>query len=481
MDRHGVAVDVNDISKVYRLWNTPKDRLVYSLTQAFSSKLFRMGHDQQKNYRDFFALKNVSLTIRKGESWGFVGVNGSGKSTLLKILSGNLRPSSGRVTVNGRIVILDYSNGFNTDFTGKENIYTKATLLGLTRKQINARYKSIVDFAELEDFIDQPVKKYSSGMIARLGFAIIAHVDADIIIADEALTVGDAFFLQKCMKFIKNFIEQGTFIFVSHSTSDVLSLCQKVVWLEQGTVKSTGSSKVVVNAYLKSQNPKPDSKTTMNDSESQPSNLDDDVNVMQPITLGPTSGEKIEGFCSDKQKRTNPPSPLPIMQHWPIPKFETNIAIDKERASILELNLQDENGATCTYFKGGELVALLIKARSIGKLYSPVVGFQVLDRLGQTCFEGSSYLTIQHQPFTVETETLFGSRIVFRMPLLSPGSYVIRAFVAQVASENSEVTMLSKIDSSLAFYLVTAGKRHGLIGTPMQSIRFKCQGIDASI
>ena len=171
------------------------------------SKKFKL-----KKGREFYALNNISFEIKKGESMGFVGVNGSGKSTLLKIISGNLRPSSGFVEVNGKVVILDYSSGFHGELTGRENIFIKASILGLTKKQINECYDSIVEFAEIGDFINQPVKIYSSGMTSRLGFAIIAHVNADIIITDEALAVGDIFFVQKCMRFIREFLKKGNFL-----------------------------------------------------------------------------------------------------------------------------------------------------------------------------------------------------------------------------------------------------------------------------
>src|SRR5713101_5422824 len=200
------VVQVKDVSKSYGMWSSPRARLAHPILNAVR-RVFPVSRIGLKNleqrtrhmYREFHALQDISFEIMKGESWGFIGVNGSGKSTLLKIISGNLRPTKGSVEVEGKVAILDYGSGINGEFTGRENVYLKASILGLTRKQVDERFDSIAAFADIGEFMDQPVKTYSSGMGARLGFAIMAHVDADIMITDEALAVGDAFFVQKCM------------------------------------------------------------------------------------------------------------------------------------------------------------------------------------------------------------------------------------------------------------------------------------------
>ena len=254
MSADAVAVRVEHLSKVYQLWDSPRDRLLHPLRRAAGALPGRGSRAGRvpAGYREFRALDDVSFEIRKGESWGFVGVNGSGKSTLLKIISGNIRPSAGRVEVDGKVAILDYGSGFNTDFTGRENIYVKGALLGLSRRQIDERFDAIAAFADIGEFLDQPVKTYSTGMGARLGFAIMAHVDADTLITDEALGVGDAFFVQKCMRHIRGFLERGTFLFVSHSINDVMSLCDHAVWLQQGRIARIGEAGEVCRAYMAS-------------------------------------------------------------------------------------------------------------------------------------------------------------------------------------------------------------------------------------
>jgi lipopolysaccharide transport system ATP-binding protein len=210
-----IAIEINSISKCYHIYERPSDRL--------KQMMFRGA---RKFYREFHALNGVDITIRKGETIGIVGLNGSGKSTLLQIICGTLSQTQGDVSVSGRIAaLLELGAGFNPEFSGVENVYMAASLYGLTKAEVDERFKLIADFADIGDQINQPVKTYSSGMYVRLAFAVIAHVDADILIIDEALAVGDAVFTQKCMRFIRKFKETGTLLFVSHDMGSVLSLC----------------------------------------------------------------------------------------------------------------------------------------------------------------------------------------------------------------------------------------------------------------
>ena len=189
------VIQVEHITKIFRIYNTPKDRI-----KEFLANLPRRvaGAKRIKKHKEFYSLNDVSLTINKGETIGIIGANGAGKSTLLQIICGTLSPTNGNVTVNGRVAaLLELGAGFNPDFTGRENIFISASIMGLTDEQIKERFDSIVEFSEIGEFIEQPVKTYSSGMFVRLAFSIIAHVDADILIVDEALSVGDAFFVQK--------------------------------------------------------------------------------------------------------------------------------------------------------------------------------------------------------------------------------------------------------------------------------------------
>jgi lipopolysaccharide transport system ATP-binding protein len=205
-----VAISVRGVSKCYQIYAKPEHRLKQAVWPRLQRLLGRKG---ERYYREFWALRDVSFELRKGETLGVIGKNGSGKSTLLQIICGTLTPTGGEIRVAGRVAaLLELGSGFNPDFTGRENIYMNGAVLGLTREQIDARFDDIVAFADIGDFIGQPVKTYSSGMYVRLAFAVIAHADADILVIDEALSVGDVFFSQKCMRFLRTFQENGTVI-----------------------------------------------------------------------------------------------------------------------------------------------------------------------------------------------------------------------------------------------------------------------------
>ena len=202
-------------------------------------------------FQEFFALKHICLDVKKGESWGFVGRNGSGKSTLLKLVTGILSPYEGTVTVSGTVApLLELSAGFDSELTGRENILMNGLILGMTEQQVQEKFDDIVQFSELEQFLDVPVKNYSSGMKSRLGFAVATSARADILIADEVLSTGDRKFQQKCEARMRNLLDGGTtLLFVSHSADAVRRMCGKAMWLDHGEIQMTGSAEEVVSAY----------------------------------------------------------------------------------------------------------------------------------------------------------------------------------------------------------------------------------------
>lgn len=202
-------------------------------------------------FQEFFALKDIDLTVRKGESWGFVGKNGSGKSTLLKLVTGILKPYRGRVIVNGQVApLLELGAGFDAELTGRENIMMNGLILGMSKADLTARFDEIVAFSELEQFLDVPLKNYSSGMKSRLGFAIATSSKPDILIADEVLSAGDRVFQAKCEARMQELLSGGTtLLYVSHSPGAVRKLCSKAMWLHNGTARMVGSADEVVEAY----------------------------------------------------------------------------------------------------------------------------------------------------------------------------------------------------------------------------------------
>ena len=235
------AIKVSHLTKVYKLYEKPIDRLKESL------------HPLKKKYhKDFYALNDVSFEIKKGETVGIIGKNGAGKSTLLKIITGVLTPSSGHVHVNGRIAsLLELGAGFNPEYTGIENIYLQGTLMGYSHSEMESKIDEILVFADIGDFVHQPVKSYSSGMFARLAFSVAINVNPDILIVDEALSVGDSMFQHKCTAKMKKMITKGTTIlFVSHSIDQVRALCNKAIWMENGSLKLQGEATELTNLFM---------------------------------------------------------------------------------------------------------------------------------------------------------------------------------------------------------------------------------------
>ncbi|MCP5244941.1 MAG: ABC transporter ATP-binding protein [Burkholderiales bacterium] len=234
------VIRANKLSKCYQLYNQPKDRLKQFLWRG-----------KRKFYRELWALQDIDFSVSEGEVVGIVGNNGSGKSTLLQMVSGTLTPTSGEILVNGRIAaLLELGAGFNPEFTGRENVLMNAAIMGLSQEEISERFESIVDFSGIRDFIDQPVKTYSSGMYVRLAFSVAINVDPDILVIDEALSVGDGAFARKSFDRIMQFRNAGkTILFCSHSIYQVTALCDRAIWLDKGKIAMIGPSSDVTNQY----------------------------------------------------------------------------------------------------------------------------------------------------------------------------------------------------------------------------------------
>ena len=234
------AIEIRNLSKMYKLYNRPLDRLRDSL-----------GLCRKKLYKEHYALRDINFDIGEGECVGIIGTNGSGKSTILKIITGVLSPTSGTVTVNGRIsALLELGAGFNPEYSGLENIYLNGTMLGFSEEEIDARLEDILSFADIGDFVHQPVKTYSSGMFVRLAFAVAINIDPEILVVDEALSVGDVFFQAKCYHKFEEFKKQGkTILFVSHDLGSISKYCDRVILLNQGVMMDEGTPKAMVDMY----------------------------------------------------------------------------------------------------------------------------------------------------------------------------------------------------------------------------------------
>lgn len=263
MSSDEIVIDVKHLSKRYEIYATPRDRLKQLLLPTLLNIFSRLGLrsraiiDQHppRYFREFWALHDVSFQVRRGETVGIVGLNGSGKSTLLQLICSTLTPTSGNVEVKGRVAaLLELGSGFNPDYTGRENVFLNGQILGLSREEIQDRFQAIEAFADIGDFIDQPVKTYSSGMAVRLAFAVAINVEPDILVVDEALAVGDLSFQRKCLRWMEDFaLKRGVLLFVSHSPEQVRRLCTKAIYLHHGMIVGIGHAKEICEKYEKDQ------------------------------------------------------------------------------------------------------------------------------------------------------------------------------------------------------------------------------------
>lgn len=266
-----IVISVENLTKVYKLYNNPKDRLKEALSLT-----------RKKYHQDFHALNDITFKIKKGETIGVIGKNGSGKSTLLKILTGVLSPSQGNVFVTGKIAaLLELGAGFNPEYTGMENIYLQGTILGFSREQMEKKVSLILEFAEIGEYIYQPVRTYSSGMFARLAFAVAINVEPEILIVDEALAVGDVRFQAKCFKKFEELKEQGiTILFVTHDVFSVRNMCDRAIWINQGILLLEGDTSLVTAKYMEYMN----SEGLSLDNIIEESEIGNEVNIKEKVT-----------------------------------------------------------------------------------------------------------------------------------------------------------------------------------------------------
>ncbi|WP_445514597.1 ABC transporter ATP-binding protein [Stenotrophomonas sp. 3(2025)] len=436
-----VVIEVQGVGKSYHMYERPSHRLL----QALAGK-------RRSFYKDFWALRGVSFSIRRGQTVGIVGRNGSGKSTLLQMIAGTLNPTEGHITVKGRVAaLLELGSGFNPEFTGRENVYLNATILGLSRPQIEARMESILAFADIGEFIDQPVRSYSSGMSVRLAFAVIAHVDADILIIDEALAVGDAFFSQKCMRFLREFQKSGTLLFVSHDAAAVTNLCESAVWLQNGQMRLSGTSQEVIEAYMTEQHVVGRRESGADEvvvERKQRRLAGDAPDFRQQALLEAGASNRIALFQFD---------PDNVGQEF-----------GAQGARIIDVALTDEDGAPLGMAEGGELVRLRIRVELVQALDSLIVGFYVKDRLGQRLFGDNSYFACKDAPVGGLPGECIAASFLFRMPVMPSGSYMIDAAVA--SGDQHDHTQQHWIHDALEFRAIDETMRFGLVGLPMLAI-----------
>ena len=431
-----------NLSKSYRLYANPRDRIVESLWRG-----------RRKLYHEFWALNDVSLDLDRGETVGIIGRNGAGKSTLLQLITGTVQPTSGSLEVHGRIAaLLELGAGFNPDFTGRENVHLNAALLGLTPRQIAERYESIVAFAELGEHIGRPVRTYSSGMYMRLAFAVAAHVDADLLIVDEALSVGDAFFAQKCMRFLRAFQEKGSILFVSHDTAAVLGLCDRVVWLDGGRVRAIGPAKPVVEDYLA------DAATAAQGEG------------VAGASMRPAGGDEESGrVAAAVDGRMALINASPFRNDLEIFAFRPDAAgFGRGGAEIAAVRVETDDGRPFSWCVGGEMVTMAVEVVARSAIARPIIGFIVKDRLGQSLFGDNTFVAHQGDAVPLAPGERARARFRFRMPILAVGTYTVAVAVAD--GDPVDHVQHHWIHDALAFTSHASSAATGLIGVPMHEI-----------
>ena len=355
------AIQVQDVSKIYRLYEKPIDRLKESLSLTHKSY-----------HRDFFALSNISFQVKKGETVGIIGTNGSGKSTILKIITGVLTPTTGNVRVSGVIsALLELGAGFNMDYTGIENVYMNGTMMGFTRSQMDEKLPEILEFADIGDFVYQPVKTYSSGMFVRLAFALAINVEPEILIVDEALSVGDVFFQSKCYRRMEEIRKQGTTILmVTHDMGSVIKYCDRVVLLNKGHYVAEGPAGKMVDLYKKIL------ANQMDALEEELAEMNDFSGGMDGQEV--LSGDKKPGLMKDKIS-INP----------------NRTEDGNGKAEIYDLGLFDERGNLTNLLLKGEYFEIKERIRFFDTIQAPIFTYTIKDKKGadltgtNTMFEGA--------------------------------------------------------------------------------------------
>lgn len=395
-----IAISVQNLSKCFRIYENPRDRL-----KQFVMPLARgiAGKANKEYFREFWALKDVSFEIKKGETVGIIGRNGSGKSTLLQMICGTLNPTSGSIQTNGRIAaLLELGSGFNPEFTGRENVYINAAVLGLNKEEVDKRFDDIAAFADIGQFIDQPVKAYSSGMVLRLAFAVQSQVEPDIFVVDEALSVGDAKFQAKCFERLRQLKENGTSILlVTHSSEQIVTHCATAILLNNGIQVEVGEPKRIVNRYMdllfgkeKITNPA----------------------VEELLPKVPTESASIAGYdlslLEDKFSKRN--SYNPHEYRW-----------GDGAATILDYYLVADDESYPSAIRVGQRITLAVSVKFNRDIYRPILGIIIKTKEGVTVY-GVNSETLKCDDFqkpgqsgsVIQVETAFTCR-------LAPGDYFI--------------------------------------------------------
>jgi lipopolysaccharide transport system ATP-binding protein len=379
------SVEFQDVSKSYPIYASPGDRLKELATL-----------NRLRRHRDFWALRDVTFAVRRGETFCVIGENGAGKSTLLQMVAGILSPTAGVVNVNGRVsALLELGSGFNPEFTGRDNVYMNGAIVGFSAQEIDRRYKEIEDFAEIGEFIDQPVKTYSSGMVVRLAFAVAIHVDPEILLVDEALAVGDMYFRQRCMRKVHELRARGiTILFVSHAIGDVKAIGDRSLWLDQGRVRELGDTDLVAAKYLAAMVEKDSAYLTL---QKRPSR------------------ERVGG-------RSLPPE---VVEHIP----NVDHRHGDGRAEVIGIAILDPHGRPLQLLEPSSAIVVRISVRAKEEVSLPIVGFMLRNHLGMD-FSGTNTARLGFELPPMQRDDVYTVDFHLQLPELYPSSFSFTPAIA---------------------------------------------------
>jgi lipopolysaccharide transport system ATP-binding protein len=441
------AVLVRDISKIYHLWSSPTERFRFGLWSQVPAwapiKLQNLAQKRKQQLgREFKALDNVSFDVRRGEVIGILGRNGSGKSTLLQVIAGTLSPTTGRVSVEGRITaLLELGSGFNLEFTGRENVYLNASILGFTRQQTDGKLEAILRFSELADFIDQPVKTYSSGMAVRLAFAVQVLLDPQILIVDEALAVGDVFFQQKCYEHMRKLVDSGVSILIAtHDFRAVFQFCDRALVLHEGSIVFAGDAVEAVKKfnYLVSPGPK-------------------------SVKMEPSAKPLGETKTRFPDAELESPSPRRSEMPWPDTSLFSPLGPEQQDkddlAECVRYSVLDEDGVSTSAFEYGEVANLFFEFVMHADFQIVSAGFTLKDRFGQSVHAKHAIQsgTFGSLPYARKNERI---RCAAEVTLnVEPGQYTLGFVMMAIDMRRSDLDVRSSLD------LVTFNACHHRVGS----------------
>lgn len=441
MSSDQAVISVQNVSKCFHTYDKPRDRLKQAIVPRFQ----RWAGDKVTCYgKEFWALRDISFEVKKGEAVGVVGRNGSGKSTLLQIICGTLTPTIGKIETRGRIAaLLELGSGFNPEFTGRENVYLNAAVLGLTHDEVSDRFDAIAGFADIGEFLDHPVKTYSSGMVVRLAFAVQAQVDPDILVVDEALSVGDARFQAKCFERLRQLKENGTSILlVTHSSEQVVTHCSRAILLEQSRVEMIGESRPVINRY---------------------------TDILFGRTAGPEAGsEEPDIPAGEGEAAAFAPAVQTLQLSLESDVYASRVGYNSHEyrwgdgaATLMDFHLSASGREFPTSVESGEEIVLGLSLKFNRPVINPILGFTIKTKEGVTVYGTNSYLL-----GCVETRTMGESGTVATASVkftnrLATGDYFISIGIA--SREGEDIIPHDRRYDSIHFVVEPTPKLLGLI------------------